>query len=47
MGGDELARTLGIPLGPRIGELLEEVSEAQYAGEVLTREQALTYARNL
>jgi poly(A) polymerase len=45
--GDELARALGIPLGPRIGELLEEVSEAQYAGEVLTREQALTYARNL
>jgi putative nucleotidyltransferase with HDIG domain len=45
--GDELARTLSISLGPRVGELLEELAEAQYAGEVLTREQALTYARSL
>lgn len=45
--GDELARALSISLGPRVGELLEELAEAQYAGEVLTREQALTYARSL
>lgn len=45
--GDELAQALGIALGPRIGELLEEVAEAQYAGEVLTREQALAYAHSL
>jgi poly(A) polymerase len=43
--GDELARALGIATGPRIGELLERLSEAQYAGEVLTREQALANAR--
>ncbi len=43
--GDELARALGIATGPRIGELLERLSEAQYAGEVLTREQALAHAR--
>jgi len=43
--GDELARELGIGLGPRVGELLEELAEAQYAGEVGTREQALAYAR--
>jgi poly(A) polymerase len=45
--GDELARALSIPLGPRVGELLEELAEAQYAGEVLTGEQALAYARTL
>ena len=32
--GDELARELGIATGPRVGELLGELSEAQYAGEV-------------
>jgi putative nucleotidyltransferase with HDIG domain len=44
--GDELAAELGIATGPRVGELLEQLAEAQYAGEVLTREQALTYARD-
>ena len=44
--GDELARELGIATGPRVGELLEELAEAQYAGELATREQALGYARS-
>lgn len=43
--GDELARELGIDTGPRVGELLEELAAAQYAGEVSTREQALAFAR--
>jgi poly(A) polymerase len=43
--GDELAAALGIPTGPRLGELLEEIAEAHYAGDVLTRAQALAYAR--
>jgi poly(A) polymerase len=43
--GDELASDLGIPEGPRLGELLEELLEAQYVGEVTTREDALAYAR--
>jgi poly(A) polymerase len=43
--GDELANELGIALGPRIGELLEGLSEAQYAGEVSTRAQAIARAR--
>jgi poly(A) polymerase len=43
--GDELARALGIATGPRVGELLEELAAAQYAGEIATREQALAYAR--
>jgi poly(A) polymerase len=45
--GDELARELGVSLGPRIGELLEELARAQYAGRVETREQALDFARSL
>ncbi len=43
--GDDLAGELGIALGPRVGELLEQLAAAQYAGEVATREQALAYAR--
>jgi poly(A) polymerase len=43
--GDELADALGIPTGPRLGELLEELAEARYAGDVVTRAQALAYAR--
>jgi poly(A) polymerase len=43
--GDELARALGIRRGPELGALLEELTAAQYAGEVHTREQALAYAR--
>jgi poly(A) polymerase len=45
--GDELARELGIAAGPRIGELLEELSAAQYAGELSTRADALAHARAL
>jgi putative nucleotidyltransferase with HDIG domain len=44
--GDELADALGIPLGPRLGELLEELAAARYAGEVSTRAQALDHARH-
>jgi poly(A) polymerase len=43
--GDELAREVGIPTGPRVGELLEELAAAQYAGELATREDALERAR--
>jgi poly(A) polymerase len=43
--GDELATELAIETGPRLGELLEELARAQYAGVVSTREQALAYAR--
>ncbi|MEA2151951.1 MAG: poly(A) polymerase [Solirubrobacteraceae bacterium] len=45
--GDELARALGIATGPRVGELLAQLSEAQYTGEITTREQALARARAL
>jgi poly(A) polymerase len=45
--GDELADALGIATGPRIGELLDELAAAQYAGELHSRAQALDYARTL
>jgi putative nucleotidyltransferase with HDIG domain len=45
--GDELAAKLAIPVGPRIGELLLAIAEAQYAGEISTSGQALDYARGL
>jgi poly(A) polymerase len=43
--GDELAADLGIPTGPRVGELLGGLAEAQYAGEIATRDEALAYVR--
>jgi putative nucleotidyltransferase with HDIG domain len=45
--GDELASALGIPTGPRVGELLEDLARAQFAGELATQEDALKYARRL
>ena len=45
--GDELSQALGIRPGPRLGELLHELTEAAYAGEVSSREEAIGYARQL
>jgi len=47
IAGDELAAELGIEPGPELGELLDELEAAQYAGEVETREQAVERARRL
>lgn len=43
--GDELVAELGIAEGPELGELLEEVEAAQYAGEVTDRDEAVEYLR--
>ena len=43
--GDELAEELDIALGPRVGELLADLAQAQYAGAVSTREQAIAFVR--
>lgn len=45
--GSELIEALGIEPGPMVGRLLEAVREAQAAGEVRTREEALALARRL
>lgn len=43
--GDELARELGRRTGPWLAETLERLGEAQYTGEVTSREAAIAWAR--
>jgi poly(A) polymerase len=43
--GDDLQRELGMPAGPDLGRLLERLREAQFAGEVTSREEALELAK--
>ncbi len=43
--GDQLARALGIEPGPLLGQLLAELTEASFAGELQTSEQAVEHAR--
>jgi tRNA nucleotidyltransferase/poly(A) polymerase len=45
--GNDLIRDLGLPPGPRIGELLEAVREATATGRVSNREEALRFARQV
>jgi tRNA nucleotidyltransferase/poly(A) polymerase len=47
MDGKTLMRELQIEAGPRLGELLEAIREAQAEGEVTTREQAIAWARGM
>jgi poly(A) polymerase len=43
--GHDIMRELGLAPGPEVGRLLNKVQEAQAAGEVSTREEALEYLR--
>ncbi len=43
--GHDLMREFGLKPGPKIGEILEAVREAQGAGELSTKEEALAFAR--
>ena len=45
--GDDLARELGIVPGPRLGELLAQLEEDRYAGDISTRDEAIARAREL
>lgn len=45
--GHDLIKVFGLSPGPRLGELLESVREAQAAGEVTTRQDALHYVKLL
>jgi len=45
--GDELARELGIAAGPQLGELLAQLEEDRFAGEIATRDEAIRRAREL
>ncbi len=43
--GHDLINIFGMSPGPRIGEILEVVREAQAAGELTSREEAISYIR--
>lgn len=45
LDGNELMTEFGLKPGPRVGEILESIREAQATGKVHTREEALTFAR--
>ena len=45
LNGNELMSELGLEPGPIVGQLLEEIREAQATGSVKTREQAFDFAR--
>jgi poly(A) polymerase len=45
--GHDLIKIFSLSPGPKVGELLETVREAQAAGEVTTRQQALDYIKYL
>jgi hypothetical protein len=45
--GDELASELALEPGPELGRLIDELTEAVYAGEATTRGEAVELARRL
>jgi tRNA nucleotidyltransferase/poly(A) polymerase len=45
VNGHDLMQALKLEPGPKIGELLEAIREAQVTGQAKTREQALEFAR--
>jgi poly(A) polymerase len=45
VSGHDLINTFGLKPGPRMGQLLEAVREAQASGEIATREEALALVR--
>jgi tRNA nucleotidyltransferase/poly(A) polymerase len=47
LGGDLLIESLGLEPGPRIGRILRKIRDAQEAGDVRTRDEALQLARRL
>jgi hypothetical protein len=47
LNGFDVMTELGLPPGPRLGEILEAVREAQAAGEVMDKAAALALARAL
>ena len=45
--GHDIINSFGLSPGPKIGEILEAVREAQASGEVTTREEALSFIEGL
>jgi poly(A) polymerase len=47
LDGHDIIKIFQLEPGPKVGELLEALKEAQAAGEIATREQAVQYIRDL
>jgi len=47
LNGHDLRSEFGLPPGPRIGDLLEAVREAQATGQVRTREEAMVLVQSI
>ena len=47
LDGHDLQREFGLKPGHRLGELLEELREAQAAGEITSKQEALDYVNKL
>jgi poly(A) polymerase len=47
LNGHDIMKTFSLSPGPKIGELLEALREAQAAGEVTDKEQAVEYIEHL
>lgn len=47
LDGSDLMQALGLESGPRVGELLLAIKEAQVSERIRTREQAIEFARQL
>ena len=47
LNGHDILKTFGLEPGPRIGQLLESLREAQAAGEITDRQQAVDYIRQM
>jgi hypothetical protein len=45
LDGNEVMNEFSLNPGPRVGEILEAIREAQATGKVETREEALSFAR--
>jgi hypothetical protein len=45
LDGNEIMNEFDLKPGPRVGEVLEAIREAQATGKVDTREEALTFAK--
>ena len=47
LDGREVMEALGLPSGEEVGRLLNRLREAEIAGRVRTREEALEFLKNL
>lgn len=47
LNGKEIMEILNIPAAPKLGELINELKEAQIAGVVKTREEAISFIQSL